>query len=102
MTMPGTAFSEDGAGRNIQGGKQCRRSMAHIVVGDALDISQSHRQHRLRTIESLNLALLVHTEHQCVIGRVRYKPTMSRTFSTKNASVESLKVRVRCGCSAKV
>jgi hypothetical protein len=26
---------------------------------------------------------------------------MSRTFSTKNGSVESLKLRVRCGCSAK-
>src|SRR3954447_10161278 len=32
--------------------------------------------------------------------RVRYSPTMSRTFSTKNGSAESLKESVRCGCNA--
>ncbi len=34
-------------------------------------------------------------------GGFRYRPTMSQTFSTKNGSVESLKLRVRCGWSAK-
>src|ERR1700737_8588 len=32
-------------------------------------------------------------------GGFRYRPTMSRTFSTKNGSVDSLKCRCRCGSS---
>src|SRR5207253_9037071 len=32
-------------------------------------------------------------------GGFRYNPTMSRTFSTKNGSVDNLKVSTRCGCN---
>ena len=32
-------------------------------------------------------------------GGFRYSPTMSRTFSMKNGSLDSLKVRCRCGCT---
>ena len=34
-------------------------------------------------------------------GGFRYSPTTSRSFSTKNASIESLKLLVRCGCRPK-
>ncbi|MNL40500.1 hypothetical protein D3C87_1628530 [compost metagenome] len=34
-------------------------------------------------------------------GRFRYRPTMSRTFSTNNGSLESLNVSWRCGCNPK-
>jgi len=34
-------------------------------------------------------------------GGLRYSPTTSRTFSTKNGSVESLKVSLLCGFSPK-
>src|SRR5215469_8779750 len=34
-------------------------------------------------------------------GGFRYKPTMSRTFSTNCGSLENLKFSTRCGCSPK-
>ncbi len=34
-------------------------------------------------------------------GGAIYRPTMSRTFSTKSGSLDSLKVPVRCGCRPK-
>lgn len=37
--------------------------------GCPLDIAQPHRQHRLRALQRLALALLVHTNHQRVVGR---------------------------------
>ena len=39
-------------------------------MGHALDVAESHRQNRLGAVERLNLALLIHTQHQSVIGRV--------------------------------
>jgi hypothetical protein len=36
--------------------------------------AESHRQDRLRSIQRLNLALFVNTEHQRVIGRVEREP----------------------------
>ena len=34
-------------------------------------------------------------------GGAKYRPTMSRTFSTKKGSLDSLKVSERCGCKPK-
>ena len=44
--------------------------MAHIIVSDALDVSEPHGQDRLRAIQRLNLTLFIHTQHQSVVGRV--------------------------------
>jgi len=38
-----------------------------IVVRDALDIAQPHGKHRLRPLESLALALLVHAKHDRIL-----------------------------------
>ena len=89
------------SGGDVEGGEQGGGAVADIIMGHAFHIAEAHRQHRLGTVEGLNLALLVDTEHQGLIGRVQVRPTMSRTFSTKNGSVESLKLRVRWGCTAK-
>ncbi len=45
--------------------------MAHVVVRDAFDVPQPHRQHRLGTLQGLYLALLVHTQHQRMIRRIQ-------------------------------
>ena len=40
-------------------------------MSDALDITQSHGQDGLRAVESLNLAFLIYTQYQGVVGRVQ-------------------------------
>ncbi len=47
--------------------------MADVVVSDALDIAQSHGQHRLSAVQRLNLALLVHAKYQGMVGRIQVK-----------------------------
>jgi len=42
-----------------------------VVVGDAFDIAPSHGQDRMRTVQGLNLAFLIDTQHQGVVGRVQ-------------------------------
>jgi hypothetical protein len=83
---------------HIQRREQRRRTVPDVIVGDALDVAETHRQDRLSALERLALALLVDAQHQRVIRRFRYNPTMSRTFSMKNGSLESLKLFERCGC----
>src|SRR5664279_2243331 len=47
--------------------------MADVVVSDALDIAQSHGQHRLGTVQGLNLAFLIHAKHQGMVRRIQVK-----------------------------
>ena len=53
-----------------------------------------HRQNGLAALQSLHLTFLIHAKHNGagLFRRVEVKATMSRTFSTKNGSLESLKV----------
>jgi hypothetical protein len=39
-------------------------SMARVIVGLPFRHSRSHGQDRLRTIQRLNLTLLIHAQHQ--------------------------------------
>lgn len=48
--------------------------MSHIVVSDPFHVAQAHRQQRLRAFAGLHLALLVHLQHQAMLGRVEVKP----------------------------
>ncbi|MDO8502757.1 MAG: hypothetical protein Q7S20_13020 [Gemmatimonadaceae bacterium] len=48
--------------------------MALVIVGYSLDITQSHRQERLTTLQRLNLALLVDREDKRFIGRIEIEP----------------------------
>ena len=75
--------------------------MPDVVVGHSFDVAEPHGQHRLGAIQSLNLALLIDREHDGVVGGGQIEATTSRTFSTKNGSVESLKLLLRCGCREK-
>jgi len=53
------ALGQDFAGGDVQGGEQGGGAVPDIVVGDPLDIAESHRQHRLAALERLDLGLLV-------------------------------------------
>lgn len=96
------ATAEDGAGGDVEGGKQGGRAMPRVVVAAALDLTGQHRQQGLGAVECLDLGLLSSTQSISTrSGGLRYSPTMSRTFSTNSGSVESLKVSLRCGCRLK-
>ena len=48
--------------------------MADGVVGDTLDVAQTHREQRLGPTESLDLRFLVNSKHDCLIRRVEVEP----------------------------
>lgn len=68
-----------------------------IRTGPALGVAHPNRRHRLRALQRLDLALLVHAQHQRRPGGFKYSSVMSRTFSTKAGSSDNLKLRDRCG-----
>ncbi len=74
MAMASFAFREDDPCRDVQGGEQGCRAMTDVIVRDALDISQPHRQHRLRPIQGLDLALLVDAQHQRIVRWIEIQP----------------------------
>jgi len=47
--------------------------MANVVVGHPFHVTQAHGQHRLGAIKGLDLRLLIHREHDGMIGRVQIK-----------------------------
>jgi hypothetical protein len=84
--------ADDGSRLHVERCKQRGGSVSRVVVGAPLGLAGLHRQQRLGSIERLNLALFIDAEHHGAFGRERYRPTMSRTFSTNSGSDESLKV----------
>ena len=68
------ALADDAAGGDIEGGKQCRCSVAFIVVGHGPGSAFLHWQAGLGAIERLDLALLVDREHHGLVRRVEIKP----------------------------
>ena len=69
--------------------------MPLVVVGDSFDIAEAHRQHGwVRSM--LDLALLVHAQHQGLIGGFSTTPPRHAAFN-EEGSVDSLKVSLRCG-----
>ena len=56
----------------------------------------TQRQEGPRALEGWHLAFLVDAQHQRTVGGLRYRPTISRTFSTNWGSADSLKVSTRC------
>lgn len=97
MAMALFAVRHDAPRRNIQGREQRGRTVPNVVMRNAFDVTEAEGEQRLGSIECLDLAFLVDTQHHGVIRGLRYRPTMSRTFSTKKGSVEILKCFWRCG-----
>ena len=55
-------LADDEAGGDVERREQGGRAVPDIGVGAPLGDARPHGQHRLRAVESLNLALFVHTE----------------------------------------
>src|SRR5215475_7402473 len=57
--------------RHVERGKQSCGAVSIIIVSDAFDVTQSYRQYGLSPFQGLDLALLVYTQHQSLIGRIQ-------------------------------
>src|SRR5579871_1220528 len=68
MTL--VAFADDKPRSDIECSKQRGRTVPHIAVRATFRYARHHRQHRLLTIECLNLALLIDAENK---GSVRWR-----------------------------
>ena len=64
MTDPLAPFGDGRASR-----KERRRAVTLVVMAAPLDLTGPHRQHGLAAVERLDLGLLVHTQHDGMLGR---------------------------------
>ena len=69
--VPAVQFSDHLAGLGIEGGKQGRGAVAHIVVSATFGLSGAHRQQGSSALQGLDLALFIDTQYQRAIGRVQ-------------------------------
>ena len=74
MPMTAVALADDLSGQHVQSGEQRRCAVTLVVVGHRAAAAGLHRQTRLRAVESLNLALLVDTQHDGLVRRVQVQP----------------------------
>ena len=95
VPMARLALRDDCTIEDVERRKQGSGAVSIVVVSDALDVAKPHRQHRLAALQGLDLTLLVYAQNQGLVRRIEISPTTSRTFSTKNGSVESLKLWLR-------
>ena len=63
-------LTQHAAAGHTEGGKQTGCAVSGVVVAAALHLSGAHGQQRRRTVQRLNLALLIHAKHQAAVGRV--------------------------------
>src|SRR6266851_10431188 len=74
MPMPLAALREDRALRGVQRRKQRGRPVASVIMRHALDVAESHRQHRLGAFERLNLTLFIHAQNHCIFRWIQVQP----------------------------
>lgn len=66
-------------------------------MGLRADMADAQWQTWLRALQSLNLALFIAAEHQCFNRWRQVKTDDAPEFFFELGSLDSLKVRVRCG-----
>src|SRR6266540_1201117 len=71
MSMTRHALTDYRAVQNVEGGKESRGAVQLIVVGHGAATTLLNWQSWLRSFQSLNLALLIQTQHQRFIGRIQ-------------------------------
>ncbi|KXV34706.1 hypothetical protein AD940_05655 [Gluconobacter thailandicus] len=73
MPVTRAALGENLAIRDIEGGKQSRSAVPDIIVRDTFEIPKAKRQHRLCTLQCLDLRFFVDTQNNCVIWWIEIK-----------------------------
>src|SRR5215469_1435236 len=90
VTLP--ALREHFALCRVQGRKQRRGSVASIIVGHSLDVTQPQWQHRLRAFERLNLALFIYAQNHSIFRRIQVQPYNIPYFLYKKWIVRELEM----------
>ena len=67
-------LADDVAGGDVQGREQRGGAVPAVVVGAGLGRADVQRQRRLGPFQRLDPALLVHAQHQRLVGRVQVQP----------------------------
>src|SRR5438445_10509072 len=67
--MTAIALSNHMSGGDVEGGKERSCAVPLVVMAAAGNRAGPHRQHGLATIQRLDLALLVNTEHDRTLAR---------------------------------
>ena len=68
------ALANDTAIERVHRGKQCRHTIALVIMRHRLRATSLHWQSRLRPVKRLDLGLLVTTEDQCVFRWIKIQP----------------------------
>lgn len=68
------AFADDFAGGGVQRGEQARGAVGHVVVGELLRGVGGDRQHRLGSVQRLDLRLLVDGQHHGAAWWLKVEP----------------------------
>ncbi len=87
------------AGLGIERGEQRGGVVPGVVMRAALDLPGTHRQHRLRPIEGLDLRLFVHAQHERPVGRIQIEPDNIADLLDEQGSFDSLELgpmRLQC------
>ncbi len=71
VPVPRLAGTNHFASQNVEGGKQRSRSVPPVVMCLTFGNARPERQNRLRTVQGLDLAFLIHAEYQGFIRRVQ-------------------------------
>src|SRR6266566_745690 len=71
MAMAWHAVAQHLTAQYVQGREQSRGSMAGVIVRLPLGDSRTEGQNRLGTVQGLDLALLIHAQHQSFLRRIQ-------------------------------
>src|SRR5689334_1872932 len=69
VPMARLALGNDLAVGDVECREQGRRAVAFIIMREAISMAEAHRQHRLSSLQRLDLALLIDTKNHGVFGR---------------------------------
>jgi hypothetical protein len=83
MPISRWALADDRTFQDIQGGKQCGRSVPLVIVSLPLRRFRAKRQNGLRPIQRLNLTLFVYAQHHRLIRRIRVQPSNISEFGNE-------------------
>jgi hypothetical protein len=100
-TVTPVTFADHFSAGDIQSGKQRRGAVALIIVRAAFDLTGRIGNSGCVRFSAWICAFSSTHNTNARSGGFRYKPTMSRTFSTNRGSRDSVNVSLRWGCSAK-
>ena len=103
MAMALAAVADDGAIEHVEGGEQRGGAMAFVVMSEGAAAALLQRQAGLGAVKGLDLALLVHAQHQRVHWRVEIEANHIAQFLDKlrvSRELERLDTMrpTRCGC----